>query len=140
MVCEGFSTWHCQYRRKRSALRKSNSPNSAYWAWLFIHKHEKIPIEAFECSSVCFCCLCFIISHIWALLRENRSSGFPTRSDTNKIVQPNKMAGGLGFRIKIEEERSHYPCRENKGTDRPRCHREADLRLCFSHMQKPVFP
>ena len=81
-----------------------------------------------------------MISHIWAFLRENRFSGFPTRSDTNRVVHPNKMAGGLGFRIKIEEERSHYPCRENKGTDRPRCYREADLCLCFFAYAKSGFP
>ena len=32
-------------------------------------------------------------------IRENRSSGFPTRSDTNRAVQLHKMAGGLKFRI-----------------------------------------
>ena len=30
--------------------------------------------------------------------------GFPTRSDTNRAVQPQKIARGLKFRIKIEEE------------------------------------
>ena len=32
-------------------------------------------------------------------LRENRSSGFPTRSDTNRAVQPKKMSRDLKFRI-----------------------------------------
>ena len=32
------------------------------------------------------------------------SSGFPTRSDTNQAVQPQKMARGLEFRIEKEEE------------------------------------
>ena len=36
---------------------------------------------------------------ILASLRENRSSGFPTRSDTSQAVQPQKMARGLKFRI-----------------------------------------
>ena len=52
---------------------------------------------------------------------SNRSSGFPTRSDTNGAVQPQKMARGFKFRIEIEEG-SYFPCSENKG---------ADLRLCF---------
>ena len=30
---------------------------------------------------------------------NSRSSGFPTRSDTNQAVQPQKMARGLKFRI-----------------------------------------
>ena len=36
---------------------------------------------------------------IWASLWENRSSGFPTRSDTNRAVQSQKMARGLKFCI-----------------------------------------
>ena len=35
----------------------------------------------------------------WASLWENRSLGFPTRSDTNQAVQLQKMARGLKFRI-----------------------------------------
>ena len=42
--------------------------------------------------------------------------GFLTRSDTNRAVQPQKMARGLKFRIKIEEG-SHYTCSENKVAD-----------------------
>ena len=30
---------------------------------------------------------------------KNGLSGFPTRSDTNRAVQPQKMARGLKFRI-----------------------------------------
>ena len=33
----------------------------------------------------------------------------------------------------------YYPCSENKGADQLRCHREADLRLCFRICKKPVF-
>ena len=61
---------------------------------------------------------------------KNRSSGFPTRSDTNKAVLPQKMARGLKFRI-YEVEGLYYVCRENKGADQFRGYREADLRLCF---------
>ena len=35
------------------------------------------------------------------LIFEPRSSGFPTRSDTNRTVQPQKVARGLKFRIYI---------------------------------------
>ena len=34
---------------------------------------------------------------------RKRSSGFPTRSDTNRAVQPQKMAIGLKFRIEEAE-------------------------------------
>ena len=33
----------------------------------------------------------------------------------------------------------YYPCSENKGADQLRGYREADLRLCFLHMQKAGF-
>ena len=66
------------------------------------------------------------------------SSGYPTKSDTNRAVQSHKMARGLKFRIKVEEG-LHYPCSENKGADQLRGYREADLRLCFRICKKPVF-
>ena len=37
--------------------------------------------------------------HKYAALRENLSSGFQTRSNTNRAIQPQKMAGGLKLRI-----------------------------------------
>ena len=46
----------------------------------------------------------------------NRSSGFPTRSNTKRAVQPQKMARGLKFRTKVAEG-LYYPCGENKGAD-----------------------
>ena len=67
-----------------------------------------------------------------------RSSGFPTRSDTNRAVQPQKMARGLTFRIKIEEGLYH-PCSKNKGTDQLHSYCAADLRLCFLLMLKAGF-
>ena len=74
----------------------------------------------------------------WASFSENRSSGFPTRSDTNRVVQSQKMAGDLKFRIKVAEG-LYYPYSENKGADQLRGYREADLRLCFRICKKPVF-
>ena len=49
--------------------------------------------------------------------------GSPTRSDTNRAVQPQKMARGLKFLIK-EEEGLYYLCSKNEGSDQL-------LRLCF---------
>ena len=49
-------------------------------------------------------------------LRENLSSGFPTSSDTNRAVQPLKMARGLKFQI-YEVELLYYLCSENKGAE-----------------------
>ena len=42
--------------------------------------------------------------------------GFPTRSDTNRAVQPQKVARGLKFWVQ-EEEGLYYLCSENKGAD-----------------------
>ena len=63
---------------------------------------------------------------------------FPTRSDTNRAVQPQKMARGLKFRIS-EVEGFYYPCSENKGADQLRGYREAALRLCFRICKMLVF-
>ena len=40
----------------------------------------------------------------------------PTRSDTSRAVQSQKIARSLKFWMK-EEEGLYYPCRENKGAD-----------------------
>ena len=63
---------------------------------------------------------------------------FPTWSDTNRAVQPQKMARGLKFRIYVVEE-VYYPCSENKGADQLRGYREADLRLSFRICKLLVF-
>ena len=64
-----------------------------------------------------------------------KPSGFPTWSDTNRAVQPQKMARGLKFQIKVVEG-LYYPYCENKGADQLRGYREADLRLCFRICKK----
>ena len=69
---------------------------------------------------------------------RKRSSGFPTRSHTNRAVQPQKTVRGLKLRIKGVEG-LYYLCSENKGADQLRGCREADLRLCFRICKKPVF-
>ena len=63
---------------------------------------------------------------------------FPTRSDTNRAVQPQKMARGLKFRIQVEEG-LYYLCSENKGADQLRGYCEAALRLCFRICTTLVF-
>ena len=68
-----------------------------------------------------------------SLVVRNRSSGFPTRSDTNRAVQQQKMARGLKFRT-YDGEVLYYPCSENKGADQLRGYPEADLRC-----KNPVF-
>ena len=47
------------------------------------------------------------------------SSGFSTRSDTNRAVQAQKMARSLKLRIS-EEEKLYYLSSENKGADQLR--------------------
>ena len=66
------------------------------------------------------------------------SLGFLTRSNTNRAVQPQKMARGLKFRIE-KEEGLYYQCSENKGANQFRGNRETDLRLCFRICKNPVF-
>ena len=65
--------------------------------------------------------------------------GFPTRSDTNQVVQPHKMDRGLKFRICKEEGLYYLFSRQKNGADQLRGYREADLRLCFPICEKPVF-
>ena len=55
--------------------------------------------RACVCVSVCY-------SDIWAASRENLSSGFVTRLDANRLVQPQKLGRGLKFRIwQVEEQK-----------------------------------
>ena len=65
-------------------------------------------------------------------LVEKPTMWFPTRYDTNRAVQAQKMAGdGKVWIWKVEE--LYFPCSENKGADKLRGYREADLRLCFAY-------
>ena len=63
--------------------------------------------------------------------------GNPTRFDTNRAVQPHKVARSLKFRMS-EVEGLYKLCSENKGADQLRGYREADLSLCL-HMTKAGF-
>ena len=71
-------------------------------------------------------------------MRENRSSGFPTRSYTNGLVQSQKQASGLKFWLSVEEE-LYYQSIENKGADQLCSYCTADLRLCFRICRCLVF-
>ena len=71
-------------------------------------------------------------------MRENLSSGFPTSFDTNRAVQPQKMARNWEFLIWVVDE-LYYLCSENKGADQLRGYREADLLLCFRIYKSLVF-
>ena len=53
------------------------------------------------------------------LNRENLSSGFPTRSDKNRAVQPLEMVRGLKFWI-YEVEGLYFLCSESKDADAAR--------------------
>ena len=58
--------------------------------------------------------------------------------DTNRAVQPQKMAIGWKF-WNWKEEGLYYLCSENKGADQLRSYCAADLRLCFRICKKPAF-
>ena len=63
--------------------------------------------------------------------------GFPTRSDTNRAVQPQRIVRGLKFRIS-EIEGLYYLCSKNKGPDQLCSYCTADLPLCFRICKKLV--
>ena len=63
---------------------------------------------------------------------RKRCTGFPTRSDTNRVAQPQKVARGLKFRIK-KVEGLYYICGENKGAGQLCSYCEADLRFVFAY-------
>ena len=62
------------------------------------------------------------------VLQENLSSGFPTRSDTNWAVQPQKMARGFDFVFKNQRVCTIYVVKAI-----------ADLHLCSAYAKKLVF-
>ena len=64
--------------------------------------------------------------------------GFPTRFDTNRTVQPQKMVSVLIYRIK-KVEGLYYPCSEKKGADQLCRYPTTDLHFCFSAFAKSRF-
>ena len=78
-----------------------------------------------------------MLNHLSSVMRKP-TFWFPTRSDRNLSVQPQKMARGLKIRI-YDVKELYSPCGENKGADQLRGYREADLRLCFRICKMLVF-
>ena len=73
-----------------------------------------------------------------SLVLRKPSSGFPTRSDTNRAVQPQKMARSLKFRIKVVEG-LYYPYSENKGANQLRSYFVfAYAKIRFSHNEAQI--
>ena len=59
---------------------------------------------------------------------------FPTRSDTNRAVEPQYIARSL------KEEGLYYPCNENKGADQLPGYHQADLCLYLRIYANCWFP
>ena len=72
------------------------------------------------------------------MTRENLSSGFQTRSDTNRAVQLHQMARGLKVWIK-EVEKLYYICSENKGADQLHVTLQLICIFVFAYAKKQVF-
>ena len=77
------------------------------------------------------------------LCQEKTCLGFPTRSDINWAVWPQKMARGLNFRIQ-EEERLYYLCSINKVADQLPIYRAGNLCHVYAYAkgrfsQKQIF-
>ena len=78
------------------------------------------------------------LQHSLSRLLGKPTLWFPTRSDTNRAVQAQKIDRNLNFRI-LEEEEAYYPCSENKDTGQLRGYRDTDLHLCFCICRLLVF-
>ena len=92
----------------------------AYAKVRFFHNKAHMIKHLISCKTVCNVVLVkFVISYV--------------------IYEPRcEMVRGFKFRIE-EVEGLYYQCSKNKGTDQLHGYREADLRLCFLHMQKAGF-
>ena len=75
---------------------------------------QQVPSLGFPRSNLSLL-VCPIFITKCAVSRENLSSRFPTRSDTNRAVQPQKITRGLKFLIQEVEV-----CSKKKGTDQLR--------------------
>ena len=75
---------------------------------------------------------------IWASSRENLSSGFATRRDTNRPAQPQKLARVFKFRLQ-QVEVLNYPGSEQHRRWSDCADVQAYLRLCYSHMSLTGF-
>ena len=78
------------------------------------------------------------ILHIWAVTSEKRSSGFPTRFDIKRAVQPQKMARGFGISDLESRGLVLSKWRKQRRWSASRLPRSWSASL-FSHMQKSGF-
>ena len=70
------------------------------------------------------------------LRKKTLSSGFSTKVDTNRDVQPQMMTRGSKFLIKEEVGGLYYPYGENKGAGQLCCNCTPDLCLCCRIYEK----
>ena len=76
----------------------------------------------------------------WAAMWENKQCGFWPGLTQTRLYSYWRWLEAWNFRLKnFPVEVLCYPGSENKGADQLRGNREADLRLCFSHMQNVGF-
>ena len=75
---------------------------------------------------------------IWVPSRENLSSGFATRYDSNRPAQPHRLATVLRFWIQ-QVDLLYYLCSEQQRCWSDCADAQADMRLCCSHWHKQVF-
>ena len=73
------------------------------------------------------------LSHYMSHLVRKLAMWFPTRSDTNRAVQAQKMARGWKFWFKKVEE-LYYTCSKNKGV-----HQRAYADCWFSHEEALMY-
>ena len=66
-----------------------------------------------------------------------RKFGFPTRSKTNQVVQPQKMVRGLKFWFP-EVDGLHFLCGENRVADQLHGNRTADQHLHLRIFKKQI--
>ena len=105
------------------------------WADWFESNLVKNPEDRFS-RDMAHMWLCHTV--IWAMSRENLSSGFATREDTNRPAQPQKLGRCVKFWIWKLEVLYHL------GSKQQRCwsdcaDAQADLHLCCWHMAKSSF-
>ena len=134
---------HCPCKRKKNKKSKSNYYCKGFGLLVIPHG---------EIGNVLFTLLLLIEARRDKICLKDFRAGqtqmsrvmrkptflFPMWTDTNEVVQLQKMARDLKFRIK-KVEGLYYQCSENKGADQLRGYRKADLRLCFRICKTLVF-
>ena len=76
--------------------------------------------------------------HLSCVMTKPVYLAFPTGSDTNWAVQPQKLARGLEFQIK-EVDGLYYLCNKNNGADQLCEYHAADLCFGFCIHKRQVF-